>query len=559
MLKALLSCNYTAIVSASVNPMDYTNADTFRQDYLCAELMSKYPNWDLGINRQTVALEKFWQVEHYLKSIDLDSNPRLSALGKVSTLRAVEATAVRKIAKILGEVSIDEVSSRFAFGPGASTSLSRKRGDAAYKFGAEKPQLTYNASLLAYAAKAAYPSWPFQAEVVAGARLTTVPKNAKTDRVICVEPDLNMFFQKGLGAVIRRRLQRWGLLLPHAQQINAEYARVGSANGRLATVDLSSASDSIHLGLVQRLLPPDWVELIEQMRSPSVVLPSGQHVLLTKVSSMGNGFTFELETLIFYALSLAVIELFARPDSDRQCTVFGDDIVIASELVGVLTEVFSHLGFVVNTKKTFSEGPFRESCGKHYFNGVDVSPFHIDGPVDTIHRAYWAANSVRRWSRMHWGLDARYQQCYENIVDAIPPFFRKFVIPEGVGDNGLVVDWDEARPSLSRKEEHQGAWEYVDLTPRFDAKRIDHPHGPLLKALHKLELSPGPALISESGSVPLLLMQQETAVPTRKELLRKFSFEAAKRLDPDEIAVPSGYRKHKGYSHQWPTFGPWIS
>lgn len=576
------SQNYDAIVSATVNPMDYTTADGFSRDYLCVELMSKYPNWDLGVDRTAVALEKFWQVESDLMKLTFSENPTLYCGENRTTLRAVEETARRKIGRILGDVDLNEVSAFFAFGPGASTSQKRLRGDAAYKFGAENPQLTYNASLLATTAKAAFPTWPFTADVVGGARLTTVPKNAKTDRVICIEPDLNMFFQKGLGKVIRRRLQRWGLLLHDAQERNALFAREGSANGRLATVDLSSASDSIHMELVRRLLPPDWTALIEQMRSPSVVLPTGDIVHLRKVSSMGNGFTFELETLIFYALSSSVVDLLSSRTSERQCTVFGDDIIIASELVGPLEEVLSFFGFVMNSKKTFSTGPFRESCGKHYFSGTDVTPFYIRKPIDTVLRKYWAANSIRRYSRNPvWGLDGRWQPAYELVVSHIPPFFRRYKIPEGFGDGGLVSDWDEVCPV--RAKDQNDAWEYESISPRFKGEQLVS-HGVLLKSLHKLDFGSVqatsdayrkvpyalmvktlfPEFYSDSDEDPYYRMFTENGwISQRAKVvaeLVKLSSKGAKqqKVRTDEIPKPSGYRSHKSLAWKWPTFGPWL-
>jgi hypothetical protein len=552
--------SFSKIVSASVNPLDYTNADTFSRDYLCAELMSKFPCWDIGINRPAVALQKFTEVEEFLTLLDFSENPLVSCHSKSARMRAVEQTARRKIERILGEFSWDEASSSFAFGPGASTSLSRRRSDAAYKFGAERPHMSYNAEILASALSKAHPTWRFDASVVAGSKLVTVPKNAKTDRVICIEPDLNMYFQKGIGSCIRRRLQRWGLLTPKAQQINAELARVGSANGSLATVDLSSASDSIHMELVRLLLPGDWVAALEQSRSPFTVLPSGAVYTLRKVSSMGNGFTFELETLIFYGLCSAVIDLLSTQDMDRQCTVFGDDIIIATDLVQPLREVLSYFGFVMNPKKTFSSGQFRESCGKHYFSGTDVTPFYVRDRIDSVHRKYWAANTIKRYSRLDWGLNPRYQHVYDSVVSSIPEFFRKFKIPEGFGDGGLVSDWDEVRPS--RAPDGHDAWIYEDLIPRFGRQKLSG-QGVLLKELHILEYP-------ECPSVQLTRAEKRDKLlsKVRSEILRSlFSVGEADSDDflsgvfsesPSVLPKPRGYKRHKGSCLQWPSYGPWL-
>ena len=550
LLSHLQSGRYIEIVSATVSPMDYTDADTFSRDYLCVELMSKYPHWELGIDRAAVALEKFIAVERKLASLK-SSNPKIVANGFWTTLFAVEMTASRKISRILGDYSWDEASRFFAFGPGASTSLSRRRSDAAYKFGAQRPQTSYNTEVIVSALKKAHPTWMFNQEVIGGSRLVTVPKNAKTDRVICIEPDLNMYIQKGIGRCIRKRLNRWGLLTPDAQQHNACLAREGSANGRLATVDLSSASDSIHMDVVRRLLPMDWVDAIEQSRTPRCVLPSGDLHVLRKVSSMGNGFTFELETLIFYGLCQAVIELFSRKESDRRCLVFGDDIIISSDLVGPLEDVLAQYGFDLNRKKTFASGPFRESCGKHYFNGTDVTPFYIRDHIDTVPRRYWAANTIRRYARLSWGLDSRWRSCYDLLVDAIPDRYRKNLIPDGYGDGGLIADWDEARPV--RSERHWDAWVYQDYVPR--KRDIDlEGFGTLLKCLHSLELSSSPGLTNPIEGA-WEKFPYSFKIGTVGEVLEP---QTVGKKGRSVLPQPNGWRAHKGYCHQWPSYGPWL-
>lgn len=564
---ALLSGDYAKIVSASIDPLDYSSADMFGRDYLSVELMSKYPHWDIGISRTDVALTKWFEVEESLSYLDLDQHSSVVSRNKRATMRAVEMTARRKILKMLGDFDWDEAHSLFAFGPGASTSQPRRRADASFKFGAERPHLSYNAITLASALAKAHPTWHQlnDVSVVAGSRLVTVPKNAKTDRVICIEPDLNMYIQKGIGRMIRRRLMRWGLLRPTAQQYNAELARIGSANGRLATVDLSSASDSIHLELVRRLLPPEWVSAIEQSRSPHVVLPSGKIHLLRKVSSMGNGFTFELETLIFYALCSAVIELFSDKETDRQCTVFGDDIIISSDLVQPLREVLLYFGFSMNLKKTFYSGQFRESCGKHYFAGTDVTPFYVRDRIDTIPRLYWAANTVRRYSRLpQWGLDRRWKGVYDSILEKIPAYFQGFKIPEGYGDGGLLCDWDEVRPS--RSERGWDAWHYRDVIPTFGRKKLGGT-GMLLKALHSLELPAGPeaqvvlaeAMIRKHGGPENVHMSGHDYSLSNPRASLAAAIEAAV-LDAEltYVSRPKGFKEHDGFAHQWPSYGPWL-
>lgn len=538
----LESSDYSSIVSASVVPTDYTNADIFRRDYLCAELMSKFPSWELGLDRAHVALAKFNDVELQLSSLDLHRNPVVAISPKRVTMRAVEMTARLKISKILGEFDWNECEQFFGFGPGASTSMSRRRGDSSYKFGAEEPQMSYNLAPLADAIQRSSAIWRFKASVVSGSRVTTVPKNAKTDRVICIEPDLNMYVQKGIGRVIRNRLRRWGLLHPWAQRENAELAREGSATGRLATVDLSSASDSIHMDVVRQLLPPEWVSAIELCRSPSTVLPSGEVKLLRKVSSMGNGFTFELETLIFYGLCQAVIELISTKETDRRCKVYGDDIIIDADLEPYLRVVLEHFGFTVNLKKTFRSGPFRESCGKHYFAGIDVTPFYVRGPVDSVLRVYWAANQIRRHSRLPWGLDPLFEPAYRRLVHSLPRFWQDIKIPEGYGDGGLIADWDEVCPIRAPKG-FQG-WRYRAVLPKTGSTYLDGV-GTLIKCLKILETGRVEEGRELRPSDPWSMVLPMCELPKSK-------------VGHAEVPKPLGFKVSKLVAPQWPSYGPWL-
>jgi hypothetical protein len=86
---------------------------------------------------------------------------------------------------------------------------------------------------------------------------------------------------------------------------------------------------------------------------------------------MGNGATFAIETLVFASACLAVG---AKPG---KFVVYGDDIIIPTCLVAKLNKLLAYLGFRLNQAKSYTEGPFRESCGTDWFNGIDVTPFYI--------------------------------------------------------------------------------------------------------------------------------------------------------------------------------------
>lgn len=193
-----------------------------------------------------------------------------------------------------------------------------------------------------------------------------VPKNVTSLRSIAIEPNGSMQMQLGIHGYLSAVLTRTGNSITD-QGRNQKLAREGSLTGALATVDLSAASDSISLAVVYQLFPTDWFNLLYNLRAPSGVLPDGSTLDYEKFASMGNGTTFAIETLIFLALSRAIC-------SHRSVSVYGDDIIIPSTHVEMLERVFTYLGFKFNTDKTYIQGPFRESCGADWYNGINVTP-----------------------------------------------------------------------------------------------------------------------------------------------------------------------------------------
>lgn len=209
-------------------------------------------------------------------------------------------------------------------------------------------------------------------------RLTFVRKDAKTDRTIAVEPHLNTMLQKGAGRYLARRLKSWGIDISD-QTRNQRLARIGSVSWNtadpLVTLDLSAASDSISIALVERLLPTVWREFLGDLRSPSYTY-KGETRTYHKWSSMGNGCTFPLETLIFWGLAKACTSLCKGDDT---VSVYGDDIIVARSSAALLIEVLAYCGFKTNVEKSFVFGPFRESCGADWWNGVRVTPVYLRG------------------------------------------------------------------------------------------------------------------------------------------------------------------------------------
>lgn len=240
--------------------------------------------------------------------------------------------------------------------------------------------------------------------LVEGNRLRFVPKQRDTSRVICVEPTLNMYAQLGLASILEERLfQYFGIDLATQPDRNRELASRGSVDGSFATIDLSSASDSMALGMLEEILPFEVFEVLKLLRSPNSMLPNGKQVQLNMVSTMGNGFTFPLQTIIFAAVVSAAYDMHSleRVRGGRRGPVnfgvFGDDIVIDVRVYHTVCRLLELLGFQINAEKSFFEGPFRESCGGDFFRGHPVRGVYIKTLRTSQDRAA-VLNRLHEWT-----------------------------------------------------------------------------------------------------------------------------------------------------------------
>lgn len=238
---------------------------------------------------------------------------------------------------------------------------------------------------------------------VDGSRLTFVPKTREISRTVCTEPTLNMMFQKWVGRCLEDQLRReFRIDLSMQPELNRELARLGSIDGSFGTIDLSSASDSISLNLCSEILPVHLNDWLVRTRSPIVTLPSGEKIKLEMISSMGNGYTFPLQTLIFATLVVSCYRVLGIKPAygsrgPANFAVFGDDIIVRSDAYEFVTSCLRMLGFTVNDGKSFNAGNFRESCGGDFYHGQNIRGVYIKSlKCDSL--VYSAINRLLRWS-----------------------------------------------------------------------------------------------------------------------------------------------------------------
>jgi len=275
-------------------------------------------------------------------------------------------------------------------------------------------------------------------------RVITVPKTLKTPRIIAIEPAAMQYAQQG---IYRRILEvvKEDSFLYHAvgfedQEPNRALALKGSFDGTLATLDLSEASDRVSNQLV-RTMTLDYPHLfgaVQGSRSRKADVPGHGVIRLAKFASMGSALCFPFEAFVFLTVALLGIERelsapLSRNQAIRlfsgQVRVFGDDIIVPRDYVLSVVNELETFGFRVNVGKSFWTGRFRESCGKEYFDGTDVSITKVrrvlptqrqdaEGVIAAVslrNRLYWAG----LWKSAAW-MDAYLRRILRFFPDVAP-------------------------------------------------------------------------------------------------------------------------------------------
>lgn len=341
---------------------------------------------------------------------------------------------------------------------------------------------------------------------VQGSRLSFVPKTTAISRSICVEPTLNMFYQLGLADILERRLRSFFKIdLSKQPELNRDLARQGSISGDLATIDLESASDSISLEMCRASLPKEAFDIMKVLRSPSCSYRDKTYTF-NMISTMGNGFTFPLQTIIFASAVSAVYKAWCFEHShgdatfgpNAPCGVFGDDIIVHSDMYDRVVRFLAQLGFSVNNSKSFSRGPFRESCGCDFFSGRNIRGVYCQR-LNTPQDSYALINAIN-WFSARTGLKLERtvgqlkRWCNSNIV--VPPAedpSSGIQVPLcllktrtlGKQTQGIAYICYVSEPKVIRIGDS-----YIN-TPRGVKSRIYNPSGLLLAFLSGMALSSG--------------------------------------------------------------------
>lgn len=435
------------------NPLDYSNPAEFHLAACASDWLRKSPDLPVKVDRVEEAKKSWYQSEEECRVSNIYlQTPRLLS-DELNALLDVASSFVRDT---LGPCPLD-LSPRF--GPGATVSDNSRATTVLDKV-SSRPTLTSEAAAL-------LPLWrgtawershfdsdlrrkPGLAEkIVRGNAFFTVPKTALIDRGCSKSPSLNVSYQLAVGRVMRDRMRtRVGLDLVSGQHVHKLMAQIGSSSNMFATLDSERASDTQSLRIVERLLSKSgfWPDLLMSLREPETLIDN-EWIYLHKFSAMGNGFTFELETLVFLSLCYAVAwahQLSGYPGSfagmtadslvrDSLITVYGDDVIVPTFMAEDVTRLLSAVGFTVNLKKSYLDGEFRESCGGDYFRGADVSTPKLKKSIRAPADLFSVHNLLKkRFVDQYPSRNAN--RVLQKVKDQLPRQYRSMYGPTFLGD-----------------------------------------------------------------------------------------------------------------------------
>jgi len=446
------------------------DTERFAWAYQMLAFAKKYPFGDTDCDRlrEDEGLRTFWVQER--------KNQLTNRRWREESESGFFDTLVARVDEFLGEPpSWNELCVSGDFGPGTAEGFNfdHTRTSPAYKLATQLTHLPGNTDLALLLLNSSR-LWRESVEglhgreacvVVPGSSQFTVRKDALVNRVCFKEPLVELFLQHGLGRAIRTRFKAEQRDLSVAWTTNQKLARLGSLTGIWATVDLSSASDSITTCMVSSIMSGEksrkWYEIMQRLRckTGSCIAPSTENLERFRhrfelFSSMGNGFTWELESMLFYCVLTSIVPGVWVKHHDKDVLrwphigVYGDDLVFPGCYADRVYSTLEWLGFTVNGSKSFVSGPFRESCGADYHSGIAVRPLAVKQKIDNCFDLIGLANRMLLHSEKAkedgFKIFGRLKTVWHGLVQSLPPLIAELNatpigIPDGLWSPGLTV------------------------------------------------------------------------------------------------------------------------
>lgn len=411
------------------DPLTYLIATDYKKDSQAIALFKKSLYLESDCDLEAEAIANFLSLEKELNLFNCSN--------KNSYYNSVMFIASRIMRNLLGPVpEVEDLKTSFT--SGATFSLRANEATMAVKLSSRLDVTTHaQPYLLRYLAANEKLFRAYQDKTiitVKGNKLSTVPKDFRKQRLICKEPLGNMLLQRSFGLHIKHRLKKVGIFIETGQSDHVALLR--HDQDAFSTIDQSDASDRISIALVRDILPLEWYLTLNRIRSRRTLIGTEWHDL-EKFMTQGNGFTFELETAIFYCIAQAMhIYEYGKK---TVVSVYGDDMIVPVHHGMCVVNNLNAFGLKVNTEKSFVDTPFKESCGFDILDGCEVRPYYIKEfePNEVIFY-YSLANFIKRvYDSQFNGHSYDLNDCrpWRRCLSGIKPDKPRLYGPSSLGDN----------------------------------------------------------------------------------------------------------------------------
>jgi hypothetical protein len=388
---------------------------------------------------------------------------------------------------MFGDFNITDFPFRPKHGNGATAELSRSQADIWHKnrqFKVDSEVITYLKYRIPETDWHDYFYVPYRG-LRRTSELVCVPKAMTANRTISKEPTTLQFLQQDVFAALDDYFNsRPDVAIDlHDQERSRMLAEVGSGDGSYATIDLSSASDSVTISLVEAIF--DGLPILyplQATRSTSVHVRSKSGDVdsvveeMEKFAPMGSAVCFPTECMVFAICCETAIRCKTGRRSRRNdYVVYGDDIVIRTKYAEAVIEVLEALHFTVNRSKSFYDDSgdhfFREACGVECLDGENITPLRLSrrlvslsnndsqhqaglgvGMVDLYNRTYlygfftlrsWITTLLNKYAWFHSLLrisESDYRDFAYAIRNRLQPWVR-VVAPFVITDDNCDTQW----------------------------------------------------------------------------------------------------------------------
>lgn len=304
-----------------------------------------------------------------------------------------------------------------------------------------------------------------------------VPKNYKCYRIIGMEFSRRQYEMFSMRIALIKAIDKRRCNIDFTNQSQNQVAcYLSSINPeQYATIDLSSASDSISMSHIETCFPAKVWEDVREIRSPKIRV-GNKYVTSYIALTSGTNITFPIETLLFWGIATACTEYVSTltHKTYQKPIVYGDDILCDVAVYDSLVDWLTLMHFSVNVEKSFGSGLYRESCGVEAYNGDEVDiVYYPRKPITKTPESFAALCQLQH--RLY-----EYYQCQRFLVSYIRdnihgmtshlpltacddlwepvPFFRKWRAPVAKDDQDITYTDEvllrEGHYVLTRKRPH---------------------------------------------------------------------------------------------------------